>query len=679
MRRSIRFIHAGLEVLALLATALAILVFGLSARSALWSNFVATENEELERSAYFLENHLNDRLAFFKAYADDVLAGKSVTPPPGFEDLAIIDAATISVSEVLPGVGSSSLFPGYNLGAQASGRFYAGLADQELAHSGVVRTPELDIPSVYYALRHGESIVAGRAGTGSIRQALQRASDVAGGAYLVASADGFILVSSLDQPAPFPGIDTAQSGTRRIGNWYVTVLGAPALGGHLVRLTEPARIDRLMGLMLLALVPAILVMGLFGLLKFLAGYGYIVRPLERLVAALPAWPEHPVDSARSDLMPRELDALFHAFGSAGSRILSTVAALSSARTGLVRANEELETRVRERTAQLALANDQILAQEKMAALGRLAAGVAHELNTPLAAISSALQRADSIIGDELARWFSRVVQLGVDDLDLLGRLLSERGGPILDTGVRFRDRVAGLRSCLQGHGVQKARVCATVLAELGLDADSSLVGELAARASLADIVELADAVSTLSRSVAIAKDGAERSARVVAALRGYTWESTGLKNGVVDVGSQLNAALVLLGDRLKHGITASVSCPEGLLVRGDADRLMQVWLNLLTNAIQAIGVKGVLEVALTGDAETVSIAITDSGPGIPDNIRDKIFRPFFTTKPRGEGTGLGLDICRKILDASGGAIRFESEPGRTVFTVNLPAHPDPVS
>jgi signal transduction histidine kinase len=673
MRRSIRFIHASLEVLALLATALAILVFGLSARAALWSNFVTTEVEELERSAFFLENHLNDRLAFFKAYADDVLAGKSVTPPPGFEDLAIIDAETISVSEVLPGPGSSSLFPGYNLGAQASGRFYAGLADKALAHSGVVRTPELDIPSVYYALRQGEEIVAGRAGTGSIRQALQRAADVAGGAYLVASADGFILVSSLDQPAPFPGIDTAQSGTRRIGGWYVTVLGAPALGGHLVRLTEPVRIDRLMGLMLFALVPATFVMALFGVLKFLAGYGFIVRPLERLIGVLPAWPDHPVDSARSSVMPREIDALFQAFGSAGTRILSTVAALSATRTDLVRANEELESRVAERTAQLALASDQIMAQEKMAALGRLAAGVAHELNTPLAAISSALDRADSIAGDELARWFSRIVQLEEEDLSLLGRLLGGRKGPFPDTGVRFRDRVAGLRLYLQGHGVQKARACATVLAELGLDAGSSLVEELAARASLAEIVDLADAVSTLSRSVAIAKDGAERGARVVTALRGYTWESSGLKTGVVDVGSQLNAALVLLGDRLKHGIAVSATCPEGLLVRGDADRLMQVWLNLLTNAIQAIGVKGVLEVALTGDAETVSVSIADSGPGIPDEIRDKIFLPFFTTKPRGEGTGLGLDICRKILDASGGTITFQSEPGRTVFTVSLPA------
>ena len=388
MRRSIRFIQAGLELAAVVATAMVILYFGSSARTALWSSLASTEVKELRRSVLFLENLLNDRLVYFKAYADDVLSDRSVTPPPGFKDPAIIDRHTLRVSTVLPGPNSASLFPGYYIGSQAAGQFYAALGDKELRHSGVIRTPELDVPSIYYAVRRDETIVAVRAGTDFIQQALKRASDITGGAYLVASSDGFILVSSLDQPSPFSRIDTGSSDLRKIGDWYVTVVSAPALGGHLVRLTEPDRLDQLMGLMLYSLIPATLVMLLFGLLKYFAGYVSIVRPLERLVAALPAWPEQPIGPAISTLMPREVDALFLAFSSAGSRIVSTVADLSAARTDLVRANEELESRVIERTAQLALANDQILAQEKMAALGRLASGVAHELNTPLAAISS---------------------------------------------------------------------------------------------------------------------------------------------------------------------------------------------------------------------------------------------------------------------------------------------------
>jgi signal transduction histidine kinase len=212
-----------------------------------------------------------------------------------------------------------------------------------------------------------------------------------------------------------------------------------------------------------------------------------------------------------------------------------------------------------------------------------------------------------------------------------------------------------------------------VLAELGLDSGNSLVGELSDRAAIAEIVELADAVSTLSRSVAIAREGAARGASVVSALRGYTWESSGLQAGVVDVGSQLNAALILLGDRLKHGITVSATCPEALLVCGDADRFMQVWLNLLTNAIQAMGVRGTLGVQAAAADGSILVAISDTGPGVPEELRDRIFEPFFTTKPRGEGTGLGLDICRRILDASAGSLSFESKPGSTVFTVRLPA------
>ena len=442
--------------------------------------------------------------------------------------------------------------------------------------------------------------------------------------------------------------------------------------GHLVRLTEPDRLDQLMGLMLYSLIPATLVMLLFGLLKYFAGYVSIVRPLERLVAALPAWPEQPIGPAISTLMPREVDALFLAFSSAGSRIVSTVADLSAARTDLVRANEELESRVIERTAQLALANDQILAQEKMAALGRLASGVAHELNTPLAAISSSLELADSIVGKDLVGWFSRVLKLDTEDLVLLGRLIKERTELFPDTGITLRDRTMALRSYLESRGAQKARSCAVVLAELGLGADNPLVQDLASRVKFVEIVELVDAVSTLSRSVAIAKDGARRGARVVAALQGYTWDSNGLQTDLVDVGSQLEAALILLGDSLKHGIQVLTVLPEGVHVKGDADRLMQVWLNLLTNAVQAMGVRGSLEVVLAVDSAGVRVSISDSGQGIPAAIRDKIFMPFFTTKPRGEGTGLGLDICKKILDASGGTIEFTSEPGHTVFTVSLP-------
>ena len=102
------------------------------------------------------------------------------------------------------------------------------------------------------------------------------------------------------------------------------------------------------------------------------------------------------------------------------------------------------------------------------------------------------------------------------------------------------------------------------------------------------------------------------------------------------------------------------------------DELSQVWTNLLHNAMQAMEYKGTLTITVRKQDEQAIISITDTGPGIPDEIKEKIFDPFFTTKAAGEGSGLGLDIVRKIIEKHQGQISFESKPGKTTFHVVLP-------
>jgi signal transduction histidine kinase len=141
-----------------------------------------------------------------------------------------------------------------------------------------------------------------------------------------------------------------------------------------------------------------------------------------------------------------------------------------------------------------------------------------------------------------------------------------------------------------------------------------------------------------------------------------------------DLRELLTSTLMMFGDRVRKDVRVikdlDTSLPELLCYPGD---LNQVWTNLIENAIQAMGGAGTLTVRTMRDGEFVRIEICDDGPGIPAEIIDRIFTPFFTTKPFGEGTGLGLDLARRIVvEKHRGNLRVESRPGDTRFIVLLP-------
>jgi two-component system NtrC family sensor kinase len=131
--------------------------------------------------------------------------------------------------------------------------------------------------------------------------------------------------------------------------------------------------------------------------------------------------------------------------------------------------------------------------------------------------------------------------------------------------------------------------------------------------------------------------------------------------------------LIIYHNQLKYGIEVTKEYePDLPAILGLPDQIAQVWTNIISNAIQAMQGKGSLHIRVWQEGDDIIASFTDSGPGIPKEIQDKIFEAFFTTKPAGEGTGLGLDISRKIADKHGGKIYFESEPGKTTFYVRLP-------
>jgi signal transduction histidine kinase len=166
---------------------------------------------------------------------------------------------------------------------------------------------------------------------------------------------------------------------------------------------------------------------------------------------------------------------------------------------------------------------------------------------------------------------------------------------------------------------------------------------------------------------------AEKTARVARALKNYSRVQTSETFTEVFLHESIDTILTIYANQLKYGIAVEKNFePMMKPVPVFPDEIGQVWTNIINNAIQAMKGKGKLIIDVYSEGENAVVKITDNGPGIPNDIINRIFEPFFTTKPQGEGTGLGLDICRKIVEKHHGTIQVDSEPGRTTFVVSLP-------
>jgi signal transduction histidine kinase len=164
----------------------------------------------------------------------------------------------------------------------------------------------------------------------------------------------------------------------------------------------------------------------------------------------------------------------------------------------------------------------------------------------------------------------------------------------------------------------------------------------------------------------------ERASKIVFALKSYAHHDHSGVKVMANIQDNLETVLTIYHNQLKQGVTVVRNYTPTPSILCYPDELNQVWTNLIHNALQAMRYKGRLELTLKPVANDIVIAITDNGPGIPADIREHIFQPFFTTKPAGEGSGLGLDIVRKIIDKHEGKIDVTSEPGQTTFSVLLP-------
>jgi PAS domain S-box-containing protein len=324
--------------------------------------------------------------------------------------------------------------------------------------------------------------------------------------------------------------------------------------------------------------------------------------------------------------------------------------------------------------QLQTTQQELIQSEKMAALGQLVAGVAHEINTPLGAIRSSVKYISDFLQRNLQLMPAFFQQLSAERqaifLDLLQR--SDRRVGSLSSRER-RKLKKELINDLEERNIANADDMAELLMELGICQDISYLVPLLEQPDCKDFLQFVYQFSGLQESAKDITTASDRAAKVVFALKTYArYDSTGEKV-TANITEGLEAVLTLYQNQIKHGVELIRNYQDLPSVPCYVDELNQVWTNLIHNGLQAMDNKGTLTVGILKEGSRIKVSITDSGTGIPDEIKDKIFQPFFTTKPPGEGSGLGLDIVKKIVEKHDGTIEIDSVPGKTTFTVSIPA------
>jgi signal transduction histidine kinase len=314
--------------------------------------------------------------------------------------------------------------------------------------------------------------------------------------------------------------------------------------------------------------------------------------------------------------------------------------------------------------------------EKLAALGKLSAGLAHELNNP----SAAARRSAAALRDCLARLrgAARSTSIGPQDCALLAQREEEIRASLKP--AQFKDELAradrqdAIQSWLESRNVADAWKLAPSLAEANLtDANLESFAEAAGDSLGPEFTRLA----TLLEMDRIAEELDHSSARIsdlIKAIKEYSYMDQAPVQEV-DIEHSLETTLTIMHHKLKRGITvAREYAPNLPKVMANGSELNQVWTNLIDNAADAMKEKGKLTIRAVRENEYVLVEIVDDGPGIPPEVQSRIFEPFFTTKGVGEGTGLGLDIVNRIVKNARGQVNVISSPGDTRFQIRIPIH-----
>jgi signal transduction histidine kinase len=414
---------------------------------------------------------------------------------------------------------------------------------------------------------------------------------------------------------------------------------------------------------------------------------WITRPISNLNQAAKAIADGNFDQNIQLHRQDELGDLSRSFNRMATQLQTSFGELQSLNAALREKekqlefyNETLEKQVQERTqklsttmTQLQSAQEEIIQSEKMSALGHLVAGIAHEINTPLGAIQASIGNITSALEQALLKLPPLIQNLSAERLADFFTLLDLAKQPnTLLSSREERQLRRSLKHTLHEQGLTNAESLASTLSKMGIQPPLESVLALLEDANAPSILDTAYHLSSVQNNSQNIQLAVERASRIVYALKNYVRQDMSgipIKSSVAE---GIDLVLTLYQNQIKRGVEVTRIYQDVPPIACHPDELAQVWSNLISNAIQAMDYKGELVIAISQESDRVVVEFRDNGSGIPEEIQAQIFQPFFTTKPAGEGSGLGLSIVSKIVDKHYGKIAVTSAPGNTTFKVYLP-------
>ena len=350
-------------------------------------------------------------------------------------------------------------------------------------------------------------------------------------------------------------------------------------------------------------------------------------------------------------------------------------------------NLQLEIKVKERTEELSQSNaslrsaieelrstqEQLIISEKVSSVGKLISNLSHELNNPLGAIRASTHVMQQHLGQIIKDMPHQLKSFTEEENQLLQLLITQGTIGSAHNAKVMRKVRKDLADTLKQEGVSDAEEISEMLVICGVSRIEGLLPLMrVGRATL--VVSIAHRMIQVLVSLQTLSEATERTRKILSLLR--TFDEGSLRRGTesVDLQYSIQKALQAIEGRMGSRIKLTIHWASGVLVRADPEHLALIWTTLLMNAVHAIhGESGKITLATQFNEGITQITITDSGEGISTENQTKIFQPFFTTKEGGEGSGLGLYLCQKIVWLYEGSISFQSAPGHTTFVVQLPA------
>jgi PAS domain S-box-containing protein len=350
-----------------------------------------------------------------------------------------------------------------------------------------------------------------------------------------------------------------------------------------------------------------------------------------------------------------------------------------------RALSEKNTKLQETLDELKRTQNQLLFSEKMAALGNLIGGIAHEINTPLGAIKASSTNINEVVEKLNVDLPWLINHASTEEINWLFRLVNESDAREVSVfSKEERQKKRELTLLLENEGIANAPVIADTITSLRLNHSHEEILTLLRLPNAQHLLQMLKVLFSLKRNANNIYVSVEKASKVVRALKSYIHKSNTNAKESTNIPETIDTVLILTANLLKISKTEVITHYGNVpLIFCHQDEICQIWTNLITNALQAMNAEEgrLLEISVEQpDEDKVRIAFKDNGCGMPPEVAKHLFEPYFTTKPAGIGTGMGLDISRQIVERHHGSIYFDTVEGQgSTFYVEIPVNQDPGS